>query len=229
MPADLRSRLVGVVFSQDEFRSIKEAVERGDTPVIQRILASVEKVDCKKLFAPWPQEAQKIAETLGKSVQFNVAGEGGRISQDVFTKLDKVLIHLLRNGLDHGLESPDERVQKGKTAQGRITAMIDVSENELMIAVEDDGRGINPGALASRARQKPDLDHAAIDRYVAQSEAWKILLMPGFSTAKEVTDLSGRGVGLDAVASAIEAMGGTLTIESTFGQGMCILISVPLG
>jgi len=228
MPADLRSRLVGVVFSQDEFQNMKAHIEKSDWVSIQRLLASVEKVDSKKLFVQWPQEAQKIAAALGKSVQFNIAGEGGRISKELFTQLDNVLIHLLRNGLDHGLEAPEERAQKGKAPQGRITAMVDVSDTELMIAVEDDGRGINREALTARARQKKDLDQNLVAEYVAKSEEWKILLMPGFSTAKDVTDLSGRGVGLDAVASVITGMGGSLSIESTSGEGMVIFITVPI-
>ena len=146
----------------------------------------------------------------------------------MFTELDQVLIHLLRNGMDHGLESPDERVARGKPSQGRITATIDVCETELMIVIEDDGRGIDGAALAKRARLNSSLDQASIEAYVAGSEEWRILLMPGFSTAKAVTDLSGRGVGLDAVASAIAQLGGSLTIESTFGEGACIFITIPL-
>lgn len=228
IPADLRRRLVGVVFSPEEFQKMKSLIEAGNAEATQKVLASVEKVDSKKLVAQWPHEAQKIAEAIGKSVQFNVAGEGGRISKDIFTQLDQVLIHLLRNGMDHGLETPDERVQAGKPPQGKITAMIDVTETELVMVVEDDGRGINGEALAKRARQNPNLDQALIESYVAKSEHWKILLMPGFSTAKEITDLSGRGVGLDAVASTIVNMGGSLSIESTFGEGACIFITVPV-
>jgi two-component system chemotaxis sensor kinase CheA len=228
IPSDLRRRLTGVVFSQDEFQAIKTFVEMNDLSCIHKLLSSVEKVDCKKLVTQWPQEAQKIADALGKSVQFNISGEGGRIAKDTFTKLDNVLIHLLRNALDHGLESPDERTKKGKSPQGRITAMIDVSESEFLLVVEDDGRGIDRDSLVKRARQKQDLDQSLIDSYVSRSEEWRILLMSGVSTAKEVTDLSGRGVGLDAVASAIASMGGSLTIESTIGEGLCIFISVPI-
>lgn len=228
IPSDLRRRLAGVVFSQDEFHSIKSFVENGDSNSIRKLLTSVEKVDSKKLFTQWPQEALKIAETLGKSVQFSVVGEGGRISKDMYSKLDNVLIHLLRNSLDHGLETPEERVQKGKPPQGRITAMIDVSDTEFLLAVEDDGRGIDKVALAKRARQKPDLDQKIVEEHISRSEEWKILLMSGVSTAKVVTDLSGRGVGLDAVANAIANMGGNLTIESTFGEGAAVLVVIPL-
>ena len=228
MPADLRRRLVGIVFSPHEFVTMKDLIEKSDWAGIQKLLASVEKIDSKKLIAQWAQETQKLADTLGKQVQFNMAGEGGRIAKDLFAQLDKVLIHLLRNGIDHGLESPEERTEKGKSPQGRITAMIDVSETELMMAIEDDGRGIDREALVNRARQNTSFDQKLIDSYVAKGEEWKILLLPGFSTAKEVTDISGRGVGLDAVAKAISCMNGTLTIESNFGEGTCFMITVPV-
>jgi signal transduction histidine kinase len=228
IPSDLRRRLIGVVFSQFEFESLKELSSKGDFGGIEKLLVSIETVDAKRLIGQWPQEAEQIATTLGKSVQFNVAGEGGRVSKALFTELDKVLIHLLRNGIDHGVEMPDDRLKAGKPAQGRITAMIDVSDTEFFMSVEDDGRGIHPAALAERARQKDSLDQALVAKYVAQGEEWKILLMPGFSTATEVTDLSGRGVGLDAVANLVERLGGSLVIESSFGEGTCFIITIPI-
>jgi two-component system chemotaxis sensor kinase CheA len=97
-----------------------------------------------------------------------------------------------------------------------------------MLAFEDDGRGINREALAQKARQNPNLDQSLIDSFIASAEEWRILLLSGFSTAKVVTDISGRGVGLDAVAKEIASMGGTLNLESTYGQGTCILISIPI-
>jgi chemotaxis protein histidine kinase CheA len=228
MPAELRRRLLGVVFSQQEFESLKCLIEEESYPKLSELIASVERIDSKKLIEQWPQEAKKIADVLGKSVQFQVMGEGGLITKDLFLELDKVLIHLLRNALDHGLEKPEERVKKGKTEQGNIEVTIDVPETDFVMLVEDDGHGIDNDALVKRARQNKNFAQAQIDQYVASGEIWRILLMSGFSTAKEVTDLSGRGVGLDSVANAIEKLGGTLTIESDFGKGTRFLIMIPL-
>ena len=228
MPSELRRRLLGVVFSPQEFSSLKNLIAIANDQSLAKLVTSIERVDSKKLVEHWPQEAQKIADVLGKAVQFHVMGEGGPISKELFMELDKVLIHLLRNGLDHGLEMPDARIKRGKPEHGTIEVTIDVAAPDFVMLVEDDGNGIDTEALVKRARQNKAFDQKLIDQYIASGEVWRILFLSGFSTAEKVTDLSGRGVGLDSVASSIEGLGGTLTIESEFGKGTRFLIMLPI-
>lgn len=228
MDPELRRRLFGIVLTQVDFEKLKKLVENKKYDQLRPWLTSIEKVESKKLVELWPAEAKRIAERLGKSIVFETSGEGGRISKDLFMALDKILIHLLRNGVDHGIETPDERIEKGKAEQGLIRATIELSETALLISVSDDGRGIDGAALVERARQNKDLNQQLVEQFSALGTPQKILVLPGFSTADEVTDISGRGVGLDSVASAVEALGGALKIDSELGCGTKFSILIPV-
>jgi len=224
----LRKRLLGVAFTQSEFIQLKEAAHRGDMKEILRLTQAVEKIDSLKLIANWPDEAAKIAANLGKELEVTLEGEGGALPKRVFEDLDSVLIQLLRNALGHGLETPEQREEAGKTAQGSIRVFIETNETELCFEIQDDGRGINFEELAEHAACDERLDSSVIKGFVAAGQPWRILFLSGFTTAPEVTELSGRGIGLSVVKTLIDSCGGTIQVESVLRQGTTFRIKIPL-
>ena len=138
--------------------------------------------------------------------------------------ISEALVHLLRNSCDHGIESPARRVLSGKPAQGILTLSLCSSGSSLQVEVQDDGAGLSREAILGRAHQLGlNIPDPATDESV-----WALVLVPGFSTAPAVTELSGRGVGLDVVRCAVEALGGKLSIRSVSGQGTAFVLDVPL-
>jgi two-component system chemotaxis sensor kinase CheA len=224
----LRKRLLGVAFTQAEFLRLKEAADQGQIEEIQKLTRVVEKIDSLKLVANWAEEAAKIGSSLGKEALVTIEGEGGLLPKRVFEDLDRVLVHLLRNSVDHGLEPTEEREEAGKPAQGSIRVLVDVEDEQLQLEIQDDGRGINFEQLADLAACNDKLDQSLVEKYVGAGEAWRILFMPGFSTAAEVTEVSGRGIGLGAVKTVVDSLGGNIQVDSTLGQGTTFRVKIPL-
>ena len=226
--ADLRRRLLGITLSQDQFKALKKASEVGDTVEIKRIVHNAEMVDSNKLVAHWMDESQRLSKSVGKKVQFSLEGNGDLLSKSMFNQLDEILIHLLRNSIDHGLETPEDRAPLGKPDVGRINVHMDHEDGVFRFRIEDDGRGIDFSKLPDKASGMKHLDQELVSSYIKAGEEWKILLLPGFSTAKELTDLSGQGVGLDAVATMVKGIGGCLTVESQLGAKTVVTLKVSL-
>lgn len=225
----LRKRLLGVAFTQAEFVQLKDAAARGDSAEILRLTQAVEKIDSLKLAAGWPDEAAKIAASLGKEVEVTLEGEGGAIPKRVFEDIDSVLIHLLRNALAHGIETTDQREEAGKSPQGAIRVLIEAGEAELRFEIQDDGQGLNFEELAEQAACNEKLDPDVIKGFVAAGEPWRILFLSGFTTTDEATELSGRGIGLSVVKTLVDKSGGSIQVESVQGQGTTFKIRIPLG
>jgi two-component system chemotaxis sensor kinase CheA len=224
----LRKRLLGVAFTQVEFARLKEAAARGDHAEIQQLTRVVERIDCAKLISGWPDESAKIATQLGREIELTHEGDGGSIPKRVFEDLDRVLIHLLRNSIDHGIEPQEERVEAGKPPTGALRVSVEADEQELRFEIQDDGRGIDFEQLADLAACNDQLDQTRVEKIVESGEIWRILFLPGFSTASEVTEVSGRGIGLSAVKTVIDSYGGTLQVESMVRQGTTFRVKVPL-
>ncbi|NBN93836.1 MAG: hypothetical protein EBV35_08420, partial [Betaproteobacteria bacterium] len=161
------------------------------------------------------------------SADVEVRGGGGPISKTLFMALDRVLVHALNNAIDHGIEDPETRICAEKPEQGQISVLVETSPDSLRLEISDDGRGVDLEAAVSKARQQPGLDLALIDRYVADGEPWRVLLMPGFSAAQAVSGISGRGVGLDALNSMVSRLGGLVEIDTTLGAGLTLRLEVP--
>ncbi|WP_242396176.1 hybrid sensor histidine kinase/response regulator, partial [Anaeromyxobacter oryzisoli] len=166
--------------------------------------------------------ARDVARAAGKDVEVAIEGAEVRLDRAVAEALRVPLLHLVRNAVDHGVEPPDARAAQGKARRGRITVSAHLRGGEVEVAVEDDGRGLDLEAIAARAREAglpPEADPHALARRV---------LLPGFSTAREVTRVSGRGVGLDAVRAGVEALQGSVDVGSRPGLGARFVLVVPL-
>lgn len=168
-----------------------------------------------------------LAKSLGKSIRFEIEGESTRVDRDILEKLEAPLTHLLRNAVDHGIEAPDTRSQAGKAPEGRLTLSARHVAGVLEINVADDGGGIDPEHVRRRIVEK---GYAISDMAVklSESEVLEFLFLPGFSTSQNVTEISGRGVGLDVVQSMARQVGGNVRIASKPGEGTRFVLQLPL-
>jgi hypothetical protein len=224
----LVQRLEGVVLVPAQLEAMRAALAAGDTVTASRVLLAAEAMDVKQLFACWPTDIERLCAELGKAARLEVYGSGGMVPKPVFMALDRVLVHALNNALDHGLEDMETRICAEKAPEGVISVMVEVGSDMLSLQIADDGRGSDFSSVVASARNNPALDPASVDAAVAAGEPWRVLLMPGFSTAGRLTGLSGRGVGLDALAGTIAKLGGQISIDSTPGQSFMLSCKVPL-
>jgi two-component system chemotaxis sensor kinase CheA len=179
------------------------------------------------VFQRFPRLVRDIARRLGKEVELVLEGEATEADKNVIEALADPLVHIVRNALDHGMELPDERRAAGKAAVGRLVMTARQEADRVVIEVADDGRGIDPERIRRKAYSKGLVDETAVAR-MSDEEAVNLVFLPGFSTADAVSDLSGRGVGMDAVRSAIEALNGTVRLTSVPGQGTRLQLALPL-
>lgn len=179
------------------------------------------------VFQRFPRLVRDIARRLGKDVELVLEGESTEADKNVIEALADPLVHIVRNALDHGLELPEVRVAAGKPASGRLTIGARQEADQVLIEVADDGRGIDPQAIRRKAWAKGLIDEQQAER-LSDQEAVELVFLPGFSTAEQVSDLSGRGVGMDAVRSAVEKLGGSVRLSSQPGQGTRLQLSLPL-
>jgi len=175
----------------------------------------------------FPRMIRDIARSSGKEIAFSIKGAEIEIDRSILDLIGDPLSHILRNSVDHGIETPQERVAKGKPAAGRISISVSREKDQVEIRIEDDGRGMNHEEIVAAAVAKGFISK---EKAAALSNDEKLLLIchPGFSTAKKVTDISGRGVGMDVVKTAIQSMGGTLSIITETGAGSYFLLRLPL-
>ena len=171
--------------------------------------------------------ARDTARQLGREVAFEVRGEGTDVDRDLLDKIESPLLHLVRNAIDHGIESPRERAAAGKPAAGRVIIEASHSAGFLVIRVSDDGRGVDPAELRSRVVARGLTDTATAAK-LAGGELLEFLFLPGFSLRSEVTEISGRGVGLDVVQSAVRESRGMVRISSDPGHGTAFVLQLPI-
>lgn len=174
-----------------------------------------------------PRVVRDLAKKNGKHVAFQVSGKAIELDRGILEELSDPLLHLLRNAVDHGLESPEERRAAGKKPEGSIVLEVHREKDRVLVTIVDDGKGMDPARLVSAAVEKGLLrpEEAAA---LSPQQALMLICLPGFSTATEVTDVSGRGVGMDAVRAAVQAIGGTLAIDATPGKGSRFTLALPL-
>ncbi len=178
-----------------------------------------------EVFERFPRLVRDLARDLGKQIRFDVEGEEIELDRSILDEIGEPLVHLIRNAADHGIEPPAERLAAGKPAQGRILLSASRERNTVAIRVIDDGRGIDRARILAKARREgaaPESDTLTDDLLV------RVLARPGFSTAEQVSGVSGRGVGVDVAMTRVRALGGTLEVRSELGQGATFLIRVPL-
>ncbi|RCS30401.1 chemotaxis protein CheA [Rhodanobacter denitrificans] len=180
-----------------------------------------------RLFQRFPRIVRDLARQLGKEVELVLEGEGTDLDRSLVEALADPLIHLLRNALDHGVEMPDLREQGGKPRKGRVCLSASQRGERIVIAVSDDGRGMDPEILRRKAVEKGVIDAAQAAR-LTEGECYELIFRPGFSTAATVSDISGRGVGMDVVKTRVTELGGTLQVRSKLGRGSELELAVPL-
>jgi two-component system chemotaxis sensor kinase CheA len=180
-----------------------------------------------KLFSRFPRIIRDLARQLGKDIELVTEGEDTDIDRTVVEALADPLVHLLRNAVDHGIEMPDVRERSGKSRSGTVRLAAGQFGDRIVITVTDDGKGMDPEVLRRKAVEKGLMDEEQAAR-LDERECYEIVFRPGFSTAAEVSDISGRGVGMDVVKTKIVELGGTLSIDSRVGHGSTVRLSVPL-
>ncbi|MHB1057567.1 MAG: chemotaxis protein CheA [Rhodanobacter sp.] len=180
-----------------------------------------------RLFQRFPRIVRDLARQLGKEVELVLEGEGTDLDRSLVEALADPLIHLLRNALDHGVEMPDVRDLAGKPRKGRVRLSASQRGERIVIAVSDDGRGMDPDVLRRKAVEKGVIDELQAAR-LTEAECYELIFRPGFSTAATVSDISGRGVGMDVVKTRVAELGGTLQVRSALGHGSELELTVPL-
>ncbi len=195
-----------------------------NTRDLQEAVMSIRMMPIGFVFSRFPRVVRDLAGKLKKQVELKTVGEGTELDKGLIEKLADPLTHLIRNSLDHGIEEPDQRVAKGKDPKGTITLSAAHQGGNIVIVVGDDGAGLNRERILAKATEKgiPVADNAT------DQDVWQLILAPGFSTADIVTDVSGRGVGMDVVKRNIHEMGGRMEIDSASGHGTRMTIRLPL-
>ncbi|MEZ4331087.1 MAG: chemotaxis protein CheA [Myxococcota bacterium] len=196
------------------------------TRSIQDVAMSVRMVPISGTFRKMLRLVRDLAQKQGKLVELELAGESTEIDKTVVEAIADPLVHIVRNSVDHGLEAPSERTAAGKPATGRIRMEATHEGGEIRITIEDDGRGLDRDAILEKARSRGLIDPARGE--LGESEIFRFIFAPGFSTAKQVSDVSGRGVGMDVVRRNIDRLGGRVDVASTKGLGTTIQIRLPL-
>lgn len=203
-----------------------EYLERITTSLHDAVM-KVRMVPVERTFNRFPRLVRDLSRELGKNIKLFMSGEETEVDRTVIDEIGDPLIHLIRNSLDHGIESPAEREKLGKEETGFVALRAYPDGNTVVIEVEDDGKGINPDVIKRKAIEKSIISRDEADG-MNDKELINLLFKAGFSTVDKVTDLSGRGVGLDVVKSKIEAINGTVEVVSTMGQGSKFVIRLPL-
>jgi two-component system, chemotaxis family, sensor kinase CheA len=197
---------------------------------LQDISMSMRMVSLKGTFNKMARLVRDVARKVGKNVNFVTEGEDTEIDRNLVNIINDPLVHMVRNAVDHGIEPPDERRQKGKPEFGTIQLMAYHSAGSVVVEVRDDGKGLDCSVILAKAREKGLIGEASDfgDRALSDRDVFNLIFEPGFSTAQVVTDVSGRGVGMDVVKKNIEALRGQVEIKSECGGGSVFKMSLPL-
>lgn len=197
------------------------------TSALQDEIQRARMLPLENLFRKFPRMVRDLAQKLGKDLQLIIRGEETELDRSVIEEISDPLMHLLRNAVDHGIEPPEERVRKGKPRTGTILLEASHEENHIIIVIEDDGRGIDPEQVRAAAVRKGLLSEEAARR-MPDSEVINLIWSPGFSTTDKVSDVSGRGVGLDVVQKNIEKLNGSVEIRTQVDKGTRFRVKLPL-
>ena len=195
-----------------------------NTRDLQEAVMGIRMIPMGVVFNRFPRMLRDLASKLGKKVELLQVGDATELDKGLVEKITDPLTHLVRNSCDHGIELPAERLAKGKAEHGTITLIASHQGGSIVIEVRDDGKGLNRAKLLSKARERG----MEVSDSMTDQEVYGLILAPGFSTAEVVTDVSGRGVGMDVVKKNITALGGTVEIDSAEGYGMTVRVRLPL-
>ena len=191
---------------------------------LQESVMSIRMMPISVVFSRFPRVVREVSQKLGKKVELKLVGEGTELDKSLIERLADPLTHLIRNSLDHGIEMPEARAEKGKQPIGTITLKAYHQSGNIVIEVSDDGAGLNRSKILSKAKERG----FAVNDQMSDQEVWQLIFEAGFSTADVVTEVSGRGVGMDVVKRNIHGMGGRVEIDSMLGVGTRMTVRLPL-
>lgn len=194
---------------------------------LQNAIMSIRMVEIKTIFQKMPRVIRDIAQNTGKKMELFVEGENTEIDKSIIEQISDPLVHIIRNSADHGIEILEERLKKGKPETGRIVLRAYNKNKYVFIEIEDDGKGIDAESIKKKALEKGIISENEADR-MDHSQLINLIFLPGFSMAKQITEVSGRGVGMDIVKSNISKIKGNITIESEVDKGTKMIIQLPL-
>ena len=215
--------------AQELARDIKDqqAVVNRLAEEMQSAIMAIRMMPVSHVFQRFPRLVRDISRKLDKQVALELQGEETEADKNMIEALADPLMHMVRNSLDHGLEPPAERIAAGKTAHGTILLSAEQANESIVVTIRDDGRGIDPVRIRAKAVERGMLNAEAAAA-MPDSEALRLVFAAGFSTAEQISDLSGRGVGMDVVRSAVERAGGRVELDSKVGEGTTVRVTLPL-
>jgi len=221
---------IGNDFSADKLEKLKNGLDQllQNSKDLQENVLNIRMLPMSFAFSRFPRLVRDLSGRLGKLVDLQINGEGTELDKTVLERIVDPLVHLVRNGIDHGLEVPEVRTARGKPDTGVIKLNAFHQGGSIIIEVKDDGAGIDCDRLWQKALDKGVLTHDARREDMSDQQIVNLIFAPGFSTADEVSDISGRGVGMDVVKRNIEELGGHIEVESALGKGSAFTISLPL-
>ncbi|WP_122089596.1 chemotaxis protein CheA [Halalkalicoccus subterraneus] len=209
--------------------SMADAIDELDTicATIQSVVTDVRLIPLETVASRLPRLVRDLAHQEGKAIEFSMTGEGVELDRTILSQLGDPLMHVLRNAVDHGIEPPEERVRAGKSETGTIELRARRERDHAIVEVEDDGRGLDRGTIEAKAIETGVATAAELAEYSSEA-VYELLFHPGFSTAEEITEVSGRGVGMDVVHSTVEALDGRIDVESEPGEGTLVRLCLPV-
>ncbi|MFJ2362810.1 chemotaxis protein CheA [Pseudomonas sp. NPDC087697] len=224
----VRNRLVRLGLNSGD-EAMSKAVSNLDvvTADLQTAVMKTRMQPIKKVFGRFPRLVRDLARQLKKEINLELVGEETDLDKNLVEALADPLVHLVRNAVDHGIESPEEREASGKSRGGKVILAAEQEGDHILLSISDDGKGMDPNVLRAIAVKRGVMDKDAADR-LSETECYNLIFAPGFSTKTEISDVSGRGVGMDVVKTKISQLNGSINIYSTKGQGSKIVIKVPL-
>ncbi len=213
----------------DAIEELNEAIAGMSRSVsdLQEVVMKLRMQPVKRIFSKFPRIVRDLSKKVGKKINLELEGEDTEIDRSILNQLEDPLIHLVRNSIDHGIETPEERLTKGKPEYGTIVLSALQEGDRIIVSIEDDGRGIDPEKIKRKAIKKGLIKPEQAEQ-MSDKEAYELIFIPGFSTVDQVNDLSGRGVGMDVVANVIHSLRGSIEVESEPGQGTKITMKLPL-
>ena len=195
---------------------------------LQNVIMSMRMVPLTNTFQKMNRIVFDVSRKLGKDIEFEMVGEHTEVDKNIIEHISDPLMHLVRNAVDHGIETNEERVDSGKPDKGKVIMSARTEAGKVWISVEDNGKGLDREKILAKARKQGILDENKPDSAYTDKEVYQFITLPGFSTNEQVTEYSGRGVGMDVVVQNIQQIGGTLDIESTPGFGSIMSLKIPL-
>lgn len=195
---------------------------------LQDVIMSMRMVPLTNTFQKMNRIVFDVSRKLGKDIDFVMVGEQTEVDKNIIEHISDPLMHIVRNSVDHGIESKEARLESGKPERGKVTLSAKTEAGKVWISVEDDGTGLDREKIIAKARKQGLLDDSKPDSAYSDKEVYQFITLPGFSTNEQVTEYSGRGVGMDVVIQNIQTIGGTLDIESRPGLGSTMILKIPL-